>query len=66
MGEEGLVHGMTPAQQKRSRELEKENQLLKELLAEKEHENRLKGDLLKPKYDLGKRRKLYPGPFSKA
>lgn len=58
MGGEDLVHGMPPAQQKRIRELEKENQLLKELLAEKELENRLKGDLLKKKYALEKRRKL--------
>ncbi len=58
MGEEGFVHGMTPAHQKRIKELEKENHLLKELLAEKELENRLKGDLLKKKYALEKRRKL--------
>ena len=58
MGEEGFTHGMTPAQQKRIRELEKENSLLKQLLAEKELENKLKGDLLKKKYALEKRRKL--------
>lgn len=58
MGEEGLAHGMTPAQQKRIRELEKENSLLKQLLAEKELENKLKGDLLKKKQALEKKRKL--------
>ncbi|MFV0247351.1 MAG: transposase [Tenacibaculum sp.] len=36
MGEEGLSHRMTPAHLKRIRELEKENQKLKELVAEKE------------------------------
>lgn len=36
MGEEGLQHGMTPQHLKRIRELEKENQQLKELVAEKE------------------------------
>ena len=44
MDEEGLTHGMTPSHLKRIRELEKENQQLKELVAEKElvvrmHEN---------------------------
>lgn len=58
MGEEGLTHGMTPAQQKRIRDLEKENLLLKQLLAEKELENKLKGDLLKKKQALEKKRKL--------
>ena len=58
MGEEGFTHGMTPAQQKRIRELEKENNMLKQLLAEKELENKLKGDLLKKKYALEKKRKL--------
>jgi putative transposase len=58
MGEEGFTHGMTPAQQKRIRELEKENNILKQLLAEKELENKLKGDLLKKKYALEKKRKL--------
>lgn len=56
MGEEGLNYGMTPAQQKRIRELEKENKMLKELLAEKELEGRLKSELLKKKYALEKKR----------
>lgn len=58
MGEEGLSHGMTPAQQKRIRELEKENNMLKQLLAEKELENKLKGELLKKQYALKKKGKL--------
>jgi putative transposase len=58
MGEEGFNHGMTPAQQKRIRELEKENNLLKQLLVEKELENKLKGDLLKKKQALEKKRRL--------
>lgn len=58
MGEEGFIHGMTPAQRKRIRELEKENDMLKQLLAEKELENKLKGDLLKKKQALEKKRRL--------
>jgi putative transposase len=58
MGTEGLEHGMTPEHQKRIRQLEKENALLKQLLAEKELEGRLKSDLLKKKYALEKKRKL--------
>ncbi len=57
IGEEGLTHGMTKAQQKRIRELEKENRLLKELVAEKELEGRLKDELLKKKRALAKRKK---------
>jgi putative transposase len=41
MGEEGLQHGMTPAHLKRIRELEKENTMLKQLLAEKDLEFKL-------------------------
>jgi len=58
MGEEGFDHGMTPQHLKRIRELEKENLALKQLLAEKELENKLKGDLLKKKYALEKKKKL--------
>jgi len=47
MGEPGLQHGMTPRHLKRIRELEKENYALKQLLAEKELEGKLKDDLLK-------------------
>jgi len=58
MGEEGFQHGMTPAHLKRIRELEKENMMLKQLLAEKELESKLKGELLKKKYALEKRKTL--------
>ncbi|MFV0248411.1 MAG: hypothetical protein ACK5H1_05585 [Tenacibaculum sp.] len=44
MGEERLSHGMTPSHLKRIRELERENQKLKKLLAGK-----LKDELLKKK-----------------
>lgn len=47
MGVEGLQYGMTPENLKRIRQLEKENQLLKQLWAEKEPEGRLKSELLK-------------------
>lgn len=50
MGEKGFRHGMTPAHLKEIRRLEKENGLLKKLLAEKEIESHLKDDLLKKKY----------------
>jgi len=56
MGEEGFDHGMTPRHLKRIRELERENNTLKQLLAEKELEGRLKSELLKKKYALEKRR----------
>lgn len=50
MGEEGFRHGMNPAQLKEIKRLEKENDLLKKLLAEKELEGRLKDELIKKKY----------------
>lgn len=57
MGEEGLTHGMTKEYLKRIRELEKENLKLKEIVAEKELEGRLKDELLKKKWALEKRKK---------
>jgi len=57
MGEEGLKNRVTPAQLKRIRELEKENQKLKEIVAEKELEGRLKDEMLKKKWALEKKRK---------
>ena len=57
MGAEGLKRGMTPKHLKRIRELEKENRRLKEIVAEKELEGRLKDELLKKKWALEKRRK---------
>ena len=50
MGEAGFRHGMTPAHIKEIKRLEKENDLLKKLLAEKELEGHLKTELLKKKY----------------
>lgn len=54
MGETGFRHGMTPGHLKEIRRLEKENGLLKKLLAEKEIESHLKDDLLKKKYPWAK------------
>jgi putative transposase len=56
MGESGLVHGMTPAHLKRIRELEKENQQLKELVAEKELVVRMH-EAVKKKWALEKKSK---------
>jgi putative transposase len=57
MGEEGFRHGMTPAHLKEIRRLEKENDLLKKLLAEKELEGRLKDELIKKKYAWARKNK---------
>lgn len=57
MGEVGLQHGMTPQHLKRIRQLEKENYLLKQLLAEKELEGKLKSELLKKRYALEKKKR---------
>jgi len=50
MGVDGFKHGMTKGHQKEIRRLEKENDLLKKLLAEKELEGHLKDELIKKKY----------------
>lgn len=50
MGEAGFRHGMTPDHIKEIKRLEKENEVLKKLLAEKELEGHLKTELLKKKY----------------
>lgn len=52
MGEDGFQHGMTPAQLKKIRRLEKENEILKKLLAEKKLEGRLNTDFHVYKYTL--------------
>lgn len=57
MGEEGFRHGITPAQLKEIKRLEKENNLLKKLLAEKELEGRLKDELIKKKYAWARKNK---------
>jgi putative transposase len=56
MGEDGFRHGITPAQIKEIKRLEKENELLKKLLAEKEMEGRLKDELIKKKYAWARKR----------
>lgn len=57
MGEEGFRHGITPAQLKEIKRLEKENTTLKQLLAEKELEGHMKDELLKKKYAWTKKGK---------
>ncbi len=57
MGEEGFRHGMTPAHLKEIRRLEKENEMLKQLVAEKELEGRLKDELLKKQYPLTRKKR---------
>ena len=57
MGEEGFSHGMTPKHLKEIKRLEKENELLKKLLAEKELEGHLKSELLKKKFAWEKENK---------
>lgn len=56
MGEEGFRHGITPEQIKEIRRLEKENNLLRQIIADKELESKLKDELLKKKYPLSKRK----------
>ena len=56
MGEEGFTHVMTKQRLARIKELEQENELLKQLLAEKAIESSLKDELLKKKYPKVKRK----------
>lgn len=56
MGEAGFRHGMTPAHIKEIKRLEKENEMLKTILAEKELEGRLKDEALKKKYALARKK----------
>lgn len=58
MGQEGFVHGMTPGQLQRIRELEKENKMLKEIIVEKDLAGKLKDELLKKKFALEKKKHL--------
>jgi len=57
MGESGFRHGITPAHIKEIKRLEKENELLKKLLAEKEVEGHLKDEMLKKKYAWARKKK---------
>jgi putative transposase len=56
MGEAGFSHGMTKEKIARIQELEQENELLKQLLAEERMSGKLKDDLLKKKYPKVKRK----------
>jgi len=49
-GADGLDHGMTKDRLAKIKKLEKENQKLKELLAEEKLEGKLKDEMLKKKY----------------
>ena len=49
-GSEGLAHGITKERLAEIRKLQKENSALKQLLAEKELESKLKDEMLKKKY----------------
>lgn len=50
MGEVGLEHGLNKERLAFLKKLEKENKALKEIIAEKELESKLKDELLKKKY----------------
>ena len=55
MGEKEFDWGMTPAHLKEIRRLEKENQRLKQLVADQQLESQLKDELLKKKYPWARR-----------
>lgn len=58
LGKEGLAHGANKDRLRELKELRRENEMLKQILAEKELESKLKDDLLKKKfgpYQSGKR-----------
>lgn len=57
MGDSGFDHGMKKEHIKRIRQLEKENALLKKIVAEKELEGQLQQELLKKKFLLEKKKK---------
>ncbi len=50
MGEDGFSHGMTKKHLKEIKRLEKENTMLKKIVAEKELEVQLQQELVKKKY----------------
>jgi len=56
MGKEGFAHGMTKERLEKIKELEQEVECLKQLLAEKELESKLKDELLKKKYPKVKKK----------
>jgi len=57
MGDSGFDHGMKKEHIKRIRQLEKENAMLKKIVAEKELEGQLQQELLKKKFLLEKKKK---------
>lgn len=63
MGEAGFHHGMTPVHLKEIKRLLKENKSLKELLAEKDLEGRLKDEALKKEYTWALRSRLKNGNY---
>jgi putative transposase len=50
MGSDGFRHGMKPEQLKEIRRLEKENQKLRNVIAQQQLESAMKDELLKKKY----------------
>lgn len=56
MGEAGFRHGMTPAQLKEIKRLEKENKMLKDLVVKKDLEIALQDEALKKKYALARKK----------
>lgn len=50
LGEEGLLHGADQDSLRELEELRQENEMLKQMMAEKELEGKLKDDLLKKKF----------------
>ena len=57
-GTEGLDHQTLKQREKQVRKLEKENEMLKLMLAEKELEGRIKDELIKKKYPEMRRKNL--------
>ena len=57
LGDTGLDHGLTRDRLTRIRKLEKEVLVLKQIVAEKELEGRLKDELLKKKYPWARKKK---------
>lgn len=58
MGVSGFEHGMKKEHIKRIRQLEKENVMLKQIIAEKELEGHLQQELLKKKFLMEKKKQL--------
>ena len=58
LGKKGLVHGANNERLRELKELRQENEMLKQIIAEKELEGKLKDDLLKKKFGRFPKRKL--------